>query len=899
MSETSKTSETSETSMTSEFESLTTKGYCVLPVLTSAEVSSARARLVVELRRDPYYKDATLAWNQGMVMGGFGGLATPHSYHNPVIRELRLRVHGVGVQLCPPGMVIEQCPDRTMSRAVQQCPGSESWHRDESPSAGPGSTIFGGWINLNDHDEFFACCPGSQRGSQRTGTSGSSGSQRGSDKNFQTIPKEERPKWKAAEVKVVVPPGHMVVFYENIVHRVYAGKKRREYRLFVGWRIGTPGNPGNPPIDPTLRDRMVHHQVPKIKGGMQPPVYARQHMASWIERVAAWSVNVKDEHCYDHLVRSGKNKDKTFRIAKRFPMNPGMSYPAYTKLELFVLHPHTPEEYATALKAPAQVQPEQPVQVQHKRSAPEAPEAPEPVPKKARLLDVRDVRDLFRTSKKERTRRLGGFDIEGILSEIPSRAMEDMSDRTLRRFSRALRDAVWDKQAFCVAHECTREEALAKGALGGFNHGENGAGHFYFEPKSGEFTAEQIQLIDDHTACCYNTGQPCAQQLDDEWDGDPCECAMGSANGSYCYEVGLGPDTFEEECDCFAIKPICSRTETGRTEFIHTVEQFKDSVGNFALLDADSLVKVGAFLKSSMQGELRYASGYASGSGSGSASVVYKPYPKPEPEPEEPEPQPKPKPEPAPAPDARPREDYENLFRLDEARQTQLLGCTVERLLKLVPSRILKRMSGNTLEEVSYQLRHAIWDKKAFCTYSECTREEAVAKGELGGYTAGELGTHYFFFEPKSGGEFSEFTDDQRQLISDHTACCFLNGQPCACDEDDDDYEPCECQLGNDLGSYWFQMNLGPNTFDSECGVDLIEPMFVRTFKSGDFTAVDNIYSMEELKGCFDLNTMDVDKLIKVAAFLQNPGHLVGHPVELSVKETIAEMDGVATYKCK
>ena len=60
----------------------------------------------------------------------------------------------------------------------------------------------------------------------------------------------------------------------------------------------------------------------------------------------------------------------------------------------------------------------------------------------------------------------------------------------------------------------------------------------------------------------------------------------------------------------------------------------------------------------------------------------------------------------------------------------------------------------------------------------------------------------------------------------------------------------------------------------------------------GDFTAVDNIYSMEELKGCFDLNTMDVDKLIKVAAFLQNP-------VELSVKETIAEMDGVATYKCK
>lgn len=509
----------------------------------------------------------------------------------------------------------------------------------------------------------------------------------------------------------------------------------------------------------------------------------------------------------------------------------------------------------------------------------EEPEKPQK-PQKSRKTKKNPKNPFYYTNKKERTRRLGGFDLEGILSEIPSRAMEDMSDRTLRRFSRALRDAVWDKKAFCVVHECTREEAVAKGALGGFKHGENGAGHFYFEPKSGEFTAEQIQLIDDHTACCYNTGQPCAQQLDNEWDGDPCECAMGSSNGSYCYEVGIGPDTFEEECDCFAIKPICSRIETGvRTEFIHTVEQFKDSVGDFALLDADSLVKVGAFLKSSMQGELRYG------------SIVYKPYPKPEPEePEEPEVPKVPKAPKPNAPNPKAQKDYENLFRVAKARQTQLLGGhTLERLLKLIPSRILKRMSGNTLEEVSYQLRHAIWDKKAFCTYSECTREEAIAKGDLGGYTAGALGTHYFFFEPKSS---VEFTDNQRQLLSDHTACCFMSGQPCACDEDDDDYEPCTHQMGDDLGSYCFQMNLGPKTFRSECDVDLIEPKWVRTLKSGNLNAdrvdnIYNIYSMAELKRCLDLNTMGVDDLVKVAAFLQNP---VG---ELSVDVSLGYQDDV------
>ena len=48
-----------------------------------------------------------------------------------------------------------------------------------------------------------------------------------------------------------------------------------------------------------------------------------------------------------------------------------------------------------------------------------------------------------------------------------------------------------------------------------------------------------------------------------------------------------------------------------------------------------------------------------------------------------------------------------------------------------------------------------------------------------------------------------------------------------------------------------------------------------------------NIYSMAELKQCFDLNTMCVDNLIKVAAFLQNP---VG---ELSVDVSLGYQDDV------
>ena len=47
-----------------------------------------------------------------------------------------------------------------------------------------------------------------------------------------------------------------------------------------------------------------------------------------MERIEAWSVNVKDEFCYNHVVKSGKNKDKMFRIARRFPGVPGAPVPA-------------------------------------------------------------------------------------------------------------------------------------------------------------------------------------------------------------------------------------------------------------------------------------------------------------------------------------------------------------------------------------------------------------------------------------------------------------------------------------------------------------------------------------------------------------------------------------------
>lgn len=306
------------------YEALTNQGFVVLPLLRPHEVAETREQLAAELARDPVYKDASLALQQGMVMGGFGALPTAHSYHNNLTRNLRILAHHKMTSL--PGLSgkkITQCPDRVMVRTANQLPSKESWHRDKSPYAQEGSDMFGGWINLNDFAEHFVCCPGSQQ-------VGNAGAQ-----NFETISKEQRPYWKSRQVEVPVPPGHMIVFYENIVHCVNPGKRTNRVRLFTGWCIG-PSTP-----DPTLISRMKSFQTPKIKGGMQPPMYSRQHMACWMDRIVKFSENIKDEYCYHHTAKSGKNEGKTFRIAQRFPMQPGTQYTPYTDAELSMFTPQT------------------------------------------------------------------------------------------------------------------------------------------------------------------------------------------------------------------------------------------------------------------------------------------------------------------------------------------------------------------------------------------------------------------------------------------------------------------------------------------------------------------------------------------------------------------------------
>ena len=86
--------------------SLYEKGYHVVPVFDDPR--SVWTKLLAEIHSDPYFIDPT----QQQVMGGFAALATPHSYHNNTVRELRKALQPVGVQVFGPD--VKQCEDRLM-----------------------------------------------------------------------------------------------------------------------------------------------------------------------------------------------------------------------------------------------------------------------------------------------------------------------------------------------------------------------------------------------------------------------------------------------------------------------------------------------------------------------------------------------------------------------------------------------------------------------------------------------------------------------------------------------------------------------------------------------------------------------------------------------------------------
>lgn len=227
-----------------------------------------------EYKRNPEKPDYTPTGEEILyVLGGFSALGNPSSFHNTFVRRLRQWMMSAVVPLFiefnkikGTNYKLEQIIDRMLYRLKGQKVTEEKWHRDEAITETDDIT-FGGWINLDkSQDQFLSCLPNTHIKSS-------------SESGFKNA-KEEAEKLIEAGIcskkKIVIPAGHIMIFYENTIHEV-VGKKPAQYnlrRVFFGWRLT---NHTKPLFD--NMDELLEKQAPMyLKSGQGSAIYSKMHV---------------------------------------------------------------------------------------------------------------------------------------------------------------------------------------------------------------------------------------------------------------------------------------------------------------------------------------------------------------------------------------------------------------------------------------------------------------------------------------------------------------------------------------------------------------------------------------------------------------------------------------------
>lgn len=265
-------------------------------------------------------------------IGGFGVFGLPSSFHHPVIREARLSAYDLCVPLLQSiygkedeNLNLEILFDRLMVRKAKTAPQKETWHRDEAPNALEEDIILGGWWNLDDTPNYFSCVPGSQR--------------RRRHKGFVKITdKKKLDRYKRKKVLVEVPPGSIILFYENIVHEVLSTKLSYDsVRLFLGWRLTKCDKPMTEDLSMLLDEQ---GSMP-IKSGQLPHNWTNMHWMHWQDKLEDYSKKFRVQ-CTS--IKSVKKTGRQIRVVDRFmstlkrynlPL-----YDSYTVKERSIYFPH-------------------------------------------------------------------------------------------------------------------------------------------------------------------------------------------------------------------------------------------------------------------------------------------------------------------------------------------------------------------------------------------------------------------------------------------------------------------------------------------------------------------------------------------------------------------------------
>lgn len=282
------------------------EGYVVIPFANTEQLLRLQKRFDATLDEFIVFKSIQTCKKIGFVLGGFSALGNAESFHNLFVRQLRewcmshLMTH---IFTNYKDYNVEQIIDRMMYRPIGFTPSRESWHRDESPNAKQDDKMFGGWLNLNSQNQYFSALPKTHQDVH-------------GHKGFATIrDKKEKKQYNNKKKIVTIPPGHILVFYENIIHEVLSRKtKYVQKRVYLAWRLTKSMEPYFPDIQILLDQQSV---MP-LKSLQIPPMYAKLHWTNWRDKIKHFSHNIIEQCKETKKVKYGKHKGDSHYITKRF-----------------------------------------------------------------------------------------------------------------------------------------------------------------------------------------------------------------------------------------------------------------------------------------------------------------------------------------------------------------------------------------------------------------------------------------------------------------------------------------------------------------------------------------------------------------------------------------------------
>ena len=266
--------------------------------------------------------------------GSFQALGNPGSFHARTPRKLRLGCYEKARDMFSAGQAfqgynMEMNPDRVgYRRAGTKIPADkDKWHRDICPARiiEPEDHVYGGWINLDSTPQRFICKVGTHNVDGGHGAAG--------------FAKEASPKKANA---IIIPPGHMVVFYQWILHAVApTAFKTDSFRLFTSFRVTKSDAAMWNHFKPSI---MLQYGVPKTPSGQVISMTTANHRSGLLWKITIpWTVvTLKPEYICTKKTKCGPSAPEPaiyfLPHSPMEPLGPG-HYPPYMKKELDILVP--------------------------------------------------------------------------------------------------------------------------------------------------------------------------------------------------------------------------------------------------------------------------------------------------------------------------------------------------------------------------------------------------------------------------------------------------------------------------------------------------------------------------------------------------------------------------------